>query len=56
MRQYNSQGGAEDREALMQSLAQLPSDPDELTDVMKVRCFLENGNNVETYRLLQDWF
>ena len=48
-----SQGGAEAIEALVQSLAQLPSDPG-LSDVDKVWCFVVNGNNVEIFRVLQE--
>ena len=48
-----SQGGAETIEALVQSLAQLPSDPG-LSDVDKVWCFVVNGNNVEIFRVLQE--
>ena len=50
---YYSQGGAEAIEALVQSLAQLPSDPG-LSDVDKVWCFVVNGNNVEIFRVLQE--
>ena len=55
IRKYKSQGGAEAREALVQSLAQLPSDPG-LSDAEKVECFFENGNNVEIFRFLQERF
>ena len=50
-----SQGGAEAIEALVQSLAQLPSNPGH-SDAEKVLCFVANGNNVEIFGLLQGKF
>ena len=52
---YAEQGGAEAREVLVQSLAQLPSDPG-LSNAEKVWCFVANGNNVEIFGLLQEKF